>query len=410
MAGIVISKIGTGGITLNIPLQFDSIDHLTKVITDGITAATASEALKLPETLKTLASDISGSFSALPEVVSSDVLSSISDAHSAINDATSGLMSEIDSAMDVVQNTINTSMLQLDAIANAGTFAAAQAAMSSAGTYPNLLMGGVLPAVANLQRFQQITQTMHPEGQMGGAIQQMNSIAKGAGAISAMSKLAGAIATDLGLPAPPDINDAFDLLQDGDVFNKTQSIAAGMKGVKAVLDIAHASGRLDDLNDAIFQETPSLVTAAAGTYAGQQVMQIGLQQAALNGYIPTDGEVGKLNIPGWVNPNTGLTEYLPAGTSILDSLTGIENDLLSKTSAIKAAVESSLKPIEDLANAIGLAASSASLPAALGSSLSGAVKSAMSSAALDTLGAAADLPPPIPAGASAEEGGSGLPK
>ena len=50
MAGIVVTKAGTGGIIINIPLQFESLDHMAKVITDGITASTASDALQLPAT------------------------------------------------------------------------------------------------------------------------------------------------------------------------------------------------------------------------------------------------------------------------------------------------------------------------------------------------------------------------
>ena len=75
MAGLVVTKTGTGGITINIPLQFETIDHLAKVIIDDLTAGAGSgpnphqDAIQLPATLKTLANDVSGAFSALPATI-----------------------------------------------------------------------------------------------------------------------------------------------------------------------------------------------------------------------------------------------------------------------------------------------------------------------------------------------------
>ncbi len=413
MAGIVVTKAGAGGIIVNIPLQFETIDHLAKVIIDDITAGAGTganphaEAIQLPATLKALASDVTGSFSALPAVVTDATMTIMNAANTAINNPTSGLLPSIQDAATALNGTVVSSMQQLNAFAGAADFAAAKTAMS-AFPPPNLLLGGVTQAMSQLERFQNMTSGMQGEGNLGSAVKQLNDIAKNAGTIGAMGNLATAVASDIGMSAPPAINDAFALLQDGVANTQTQIIAQSMKAVKDVLDISHSSGRLDDLNDAIWQAVPSLQTASAGTYSGQQVMQISLEQATINGYTPTDGQPGKVNIPGWTNPNTGATEYIPA-TKISESLAGVEAALLSKADAVKSAIENSLAPIEELTSAIGLAASAGNLPAALNTALSSAIKTKMNAARTD-IASNPHVDPTPPTGAPPDEGGGGRPK
>ena len=56
MAGLVVSKAGQGGIIINVPTQFETIDHLAKVIIDDLTAGAGSgpnphqDAIQLPAT------------------------------------------------------------------------------------------------------------------------------------------------------------------------------------------------------------------------------------------------------------------------------------------------------------------------------------------------------------------------
>jgi len=414
MAGIVVSKSGTGGITINIPLQFETIDHLAKVIIDDITAGGGTgpnphgEAIQLPATLKTLANMTTGTFSALPAVVNDATMTMMNAASAAIQNPTTGLLPQIQDAAQNLNGTVVAAMKKLDTLASASDFAAFKTAAGSAATFPNTDLGGVTQAFTQLERFQTMTSGMQGEGNLGSAVNQLNAIAKNAGTLGACGNLATAVASDIGMSAPPAINDAFALLQDGVANTKTQIIAQSMKAVKDVLDISHSSGRLDDLNDVIWQVAPSLQTASAGTYSGQQVMQISLEQAGINNLTPTDGQPGKVNIPGWINPNTGATEFIPA-TKLAESLAAVETDLLNKTNAIKSAIESSLAPIEELTSAIGLAASAGNLPAALNSALSSAVKTAMTNARAD-VSANPHVDPTPPAGAPPDEGGGGRPK
>tara|TARA_R110002012_G_scaffold124106_3_gene274981 strand:- start:1853 stop:3106 length:1254 start_codon:yes stop_codon:yes gene_type:complete len=417
MAGIVVSKTGTGGITINIPLQFETIDHLAKVIIDDITAGGGTgpnphqDAIQLPATLKTLANMTTGTFSALPAVVSDATMATMNAANTAINNASTGLMPQIMAGATQVNGTVVSAMKQLNAFAGAADFGAAKTAMA-AFPPPNLLMGGVMEVISGFERFQNMTSGMQGEGNLGSAVSQLNSIAKNAGTLGACGNLATAIASDIGMSAPPAINAAFTLLEDGVANTQTQIIAQSMKAVKDVLDMSHSSGRMDDLNDVIRQIAPVSRTAAGGTYSGQTVMSIELDNETGHTLIPTDGERtgGKtyVNIPGWTNPNTGLTEYIPA-TKLVDSLTDVESTLLSKTNAIKSAIESSLAPIEELTSAIGLAASAGNLPAALNSALSSAVKTAMTNARAD-VSANPHVDPAPPAGAPPDEGGAGRPK
>lgn len=415
MAGLVVSKAGQGGIIINVPTQFETIDHLAKVIIDDLTAGAGSgpnphqDAIQLPETLKTLTDMVSGDFSALPAAIDDATQTLMDEANTAIQSVTDGgaLVASIASGASELNNTVVSSMKQLNALATSGTFAAFQTA-ASAFPPPNLLMGGVTEAFVAKQQFLKTTAGMNTQGVVGSAISQLNDVAKNAGTLGAAGALATALASDIGLTAPPSINDAFAELQDGTAFNKVKTIAESMKAVKNVIDLGAASGHGDDLNDAIFQHTPVQVVAAAGTYAGQTVMQIELEQAALNGRTPTDGEVGKINIPGWVNPNTGVTEYIPA-TKLQESLGQIQTDLLSKAASIQNKIVDSLAPIEELTSAIGLAVSSGNLPAALNSALPTAVKNAMAAAKAD-VASNPHVDPPAPSGAPPEEGGAGRPK
>jgi len=415
MAGLVVSKAGQGGIIINVPTQFETIDHLAKVIIDDLTAGAGSgpnphaDAIQLPATLKTLTDMVSGDFSALPAAIDDATQTLMDEANTAIQSVTDGgaLVASIASGASELNNTVVSSMKQLNALATSGTFAAFQTA-ASAFPPPNLEMGGVTDAFVAKQQFLKTTAGMNTQGVVGSAISQLNDVAKNAGTLGAAGALATALASDIGLTAPPSINDAFAELQDGTAFNKVKTIAESMKAVKNVIDLGAASGHGDDLNDAIFQHTPTQVTAAAGVYAGQTVMQIALEKAALNNRTPTNGEVGKINIPGWVNPNTGVTEYIPA-TKLQESLGQIQTDLLSKASSIQNKIVASLAPIEELTSAIGLAVSSGNLGAALESALPTSVKNAMAAAKTD-VAANPHVDPTPPAGAPPDEGGEGRPK
>ena len=417
MAGLVVSKAGQGGIIINVPTQFETIDHLAKVIIDDLTAGAGSgpnphqDAIQLPETLKTLTDMVSGDFSALPAAIDDATQTLMDEANTALQSVTDGgaLVASIASGASELNETVVAAMKQLDTLATSGTFADFQTAAAGAATFPNLEMGGVTDAFVAKQQFLKTTAGMNTQGVVGSAISQLNDVAKNAGTLGAAGSLATALASDIGLAVPPSINDAFDELQDGEAFNKVKSIAESMKAVKNVIDLGAASGHGDDLNDAIFQHTPALATAAAGTYAGQTVMQIALEKAALNGRTPTDGEVGKINIPGWVNPNTGVTEYISGAATLQDSLGQIQTDLLSKAASIQNKIVDSLAPIEELTSAIGLAVSSGNLGSALENALPTAVKNAMAAAKTD-VAANPHVDPAPPAGAPPDEGGAGRPK
>ena len=417
MAGLVVSKAGQGGIIINVPTQFETIDHLAKVIIDDLTAGAGSgpnphqDAIQLPETLKTLTDMVSGDFSALPAAIDDATQTLMDEANTALQSVTDGgaLVASIASGASELNETVVAAMKQLDTLATSGTFADFQTAAAGAATFPNLEMGGVTDAFVAKQQFLKTTAGMNTQGVVGSAISQLNDVAKNAGTLGAAGSLATALASDIGLTAPPSINDAFAELQDGEAFNKVKSIAESMKAVKNVIDLGAASGHGDDLNDAIFQHTPALATAAAGTYAGQTVMQIALEKAALNGRTPTDGEVGKINIPGWVNPNTGVTEYISGAATLQDSLGQIQTDLLSKAASIQNKIVDSLAPIEELTSAIGLAVSSGNLGSALENALPTAVKNAMAAAKTD-VAANPHVDPAPPAGAPPDEGGAGRPK
>ncbi len=425
MAGLVVTKTGTGGITINIPLQFETIDHLAKVIIDDLTAGAGSgpnphqDAIQLPATLKTLANDVSGAFSALPATIDSATQTLMDTAQAAIQDVTNGagVVAQVDASADQINRTVKSSMLALNALQNSADFAAAKTAMAAfapgapgQGGVSDLLMGGVMAGMTNMQQFLKTTNEMNTQGSVGTAIQQLNDIAKNAGTLGAAGSLATALASDIGLTAPPAINDAFAELQDGEAFGQVRSIAESMKAVKNVIDLGAVSGHMDDMNDVVWQSTPiGPVTATSGTYSGQQVMRIKCDQALANGLTPTDGEVGYVHVPGWTNPNTGATEFISGAAPIQDSLGAIQKNLLTKASSIQTKISASLAPIEELTSAIGLAVSSGNLPAALNSALSSAIKTKMAAAKTD-VAANPHVDPPAPPGAPPDEGGAGRPK
>ena len=107
MAGLVVTKTGTGGITINIPLQFETIDQLAKVIIDDLTAGAGSganphqDAIQLPATLNTLANDVSGTFSAFPAAIATATQTLLYTAQAAIQDVTdgAGVVAQVDAAV-----------------------------------------------------------------------------------------------------------------------------------------------------------------------------------------------------------------------------------------------------------------------------------------------------------------------
>ena len=148
-------------------------------------------------------------------------------------------------------------MQALDAFVNAADFGAAVTAMTPfAPDASTLAMGGVMQTMTNMQQFLDTTNEMNTQGSVGTAIQQLNDIAKNAGTLGAAGALATALASDIGLTAPPAINDAFAELQDGEAFGKVKSIAESMKAVKNVIDMGAISGHMDDMNDVVWQSTP----------------------------------------------------------------------------------------------------------------------------------------------------------
>ena len=419
MAGLVVTKTGTGGITINIPLQFETIDHLAKVIIDDLTAGAGSgpnphqDAIQLPATLKTLTDMVSGDFSALPAAIDEATQTLMDTSQAAIQDISNaaGMHAMVQECQENLDGTLIAAMKKLEEVAGAADFAAFQTAAGAAATFPNTDLGGVAQAAANLQQFTALTDNMNTQGSVGTAISQLNDIAKNAGTLGAAGALATAVASDIGLTAPPVINDAFAELQDGAAFTGARTIAEGMKAVKNVIDMGTYSGHLDDIIDVAYQLPAVQRTAASGTYANQVVMSISIDNVPgrpPHNRVPTDGEPGFVNVPGWINPNTNALEYIPAG-SLQENLGQIQTDLLAKASSIQAKVVASLAPIEELTSAIGLAVSSGNLPAALDSALSGAVKTAMAAAKTD-VAANPHVDPPAPAGAPPEDGGDGRPK
>ena len=429
MAGLVVSKAGQGGIIINVPTQFETIDHLAKVIIDDLTAGAGSgpnphqDAIQLPATLKTLTNMVSGDFSALPAAIDDATQTLMDTANAAIQDTelAGGCFAHVETAGNQINETVKKSMQALDAFVNAADFTAAKAAMTPfAPNASTLAMGGVMQTMTNMEQFLATTSEMSTNGSVGAAISQLNDVAKNAGTLGAAGALATALASDVGLTAPPAINDAFAELQDGAAFKQAKSIAEGMKAVKNVIDMGSAySGHMDDMNDIVWQEKPVQRTAAAGTYAGQIVMSISVDNAATGPHNipPTDGEPGYVNIPGWTNPNTNTIEYFgtpdPASPGnflpIAASLGDIQKELQTKAASIQNKIVASLAPIEELTSAIGLAVSSGNLPAALNSALPTAVKNAMAAAKTD-VATNPHVDPPAPSGAPPDEGGAGRPK
>src|SRR6056300_787907 len=96
MAGLVVSKAGQGGVIINVPTQFETIDHLAKVILDDLTAGAGSgpnphqDAIQLPDTLKTLTDMVSGDFSALPAAIDDATQTLMDEANTAIQSVTDG--------------------------------------------------------------------------------------------------------------------------------------------------------------------------------------------------------------------------------------------------------------------------------------------------------------------------------
>ena len=121
MAGLVVTKTGTGGITINIPLQFETIDHLAKVIIDDLTAGAGSgpnphqDAIQLPATLKTLTNMVSGDFSALPATIDDATQTLMDTANTAIQSVTDGgaLVASIASGASELNGTVVAAMKQL---------------------------------------------------------------------------------------------------------------------------------------------------------------------------------------------------------------------------------------------------------------------------------------------------------
>jgi hypothetical protein len=158
----------------------------------------------------------------------------------------------------------------LAAIGGAGDIAAIQAAVSSFP--PNTILGGVQQSAQQLQKFTDIAAKMKStDSALGSAMAEVKNITNDALMLSAMGKLGQAIAMKCSLPAPPEMDDAFNCLSNGIVGDSLSVLNTGMSCVSAVANLPAYSGQLDDINDLVFQGSslgltgiPTPFAAAAG--------------------------------------------------------------------------------------------------------------------------------------------------
>ena len=84
-------------------------------------------------------------------------------------------------------------------------------------------------------------------------MEEVKEITKNALMLSAMGKLSNAVAMQCSLPAPPAMEDAFNCLSNGTVGDSISVLNTGMSCVSAVANLPSYSGKLDDINDLIWQ-------------------------------------------------------------------------------------------------------------------------------------------------------------
>ena len=368
MTGVVVSANGVGGITINIPIQFSVFTVGTRVITDGFTAADVASAIDLPEALCDVLMQTAGlqtaqgvgsmlgnvmptecqSFDAATGAWSTatgvDALATLDTTQKALDGKMQGFVGACTSAAN---STMIAGMNQLIGIAAAGDIAGIQSACS-AHAFPNPALGGVQQGAQELQKFTDIAKQMtSTQSELGGAMAAVKSITKNAMMISAMSALAGGIASKCGLPAPPSIEDAFGTLSNGTCGNALNVLNTGMSCVSAVANLPAYSGQLDDINDVVWQNN-SLGTAG-----------INLPFAAAAGHCSS------IPAPAWVNPNPHLgstTGSFPANKTLGEAFEEAKTAVCENVETCKKQIEASLAPISDLGNAACGSANAFSLP------------------------------------------------
>jgi hypothetical protein len=191
-------------------------------------------------------------------VTGGDALATLDTSQKAIGGKMQGLVGECTAAAN---GTMIAGMNQLSALTSAmngaGDIAAMQAAAASAASahpFPNLSLGGVQQGAQQLQKFADISAKMNSlDSPLGSAMAEVKNITNDALMLSAMGKLGQAIAMKCSLPAPPEMDDAFNCLSNGIVGDSLSVLNTGMSCVSAVANLPDYSGKLDDINDLIWQ-------------------------------------------------------------------------------------------------------------------------------------------------------------
>jgi hypothetical protein len=374
MAGIVVSKNGVGGITINIPLQFDVLTHNTRVITDGFTASAVADALQVPDQLKTLMQETANkATSLLGELLPTASTAYDVGTNTFIEDAGTLPMDTIDASQTALaskmqgfistatgnaNSTMISSMRQLIDIGTASSFADIQAA-AAAHPAPNPDLGGVQQAAQQLGKFADIANQMSSSNsELGGAVTQIKDITKNAAMLSSMGELAGGIAKASGLPAPPSMDDAFTELANGEVGNALNTLNAGMSVVSGVASLPAYSGQLDDINDLVWQ----------GTFTPDGM---GLPFAGITVPAPT-----------WVNPNElgGTTAgAFPTGVTMGEAMETAKSQMLSTVESVKSKIDAALEPITTMGNATAMATGLQTQSSAFNAEFTGGLKDAAES-------------------------------
>ena len=368
MTGVVVSANGVGGVTINIPIQFSVFTVGTRVITDGFTAANIADAIEIPESLCNVIAETldlqvdQGVTSMLGNVVPTecqafdaatgvwsttagiDPMAVLDTAQTALKGKMQGFIGECTSAAN---GTMVAGMNQLIGIGAATDVAGIQAACS-ATPFPNPALGGVQQAAQELGKFADIANQMNSsQSELGSAMSAVKSITKNAMMLSAMGSLAGGLASKCGLPTPPSIEDAFATISDGTCGNAINVLNTGMACCSAVANLPDYSGKLDDMNDLIWQ----------GNTLGTTGINLPFAAAA--------GHCSSIPAPAWVNPNKlgGTTAgAFPVGKTMGEAMEEAKSAVVSNVETCKKQIEASLAPIMDLGNAACGSASAFNLP------------------------------------------------
>ena len=395
MAGIVVSKTGIGGITVNIPLQFDVFTHMHRTITDGfanvggaaktaIELADMSTSLSIPEKLMDVlnetASEAAGLLGdvmpSIPQIYDADT-NTFSDApegtsfadaldfaSTSISGAVGNIQNNIDQCTDALNATVVSSMKQLDAFASGADFAAAQSAMA-AFPPPNLAMGGVTQAAQQLDKFTKVAEGIKGStGDIGTAISQIQDIASNASMVSAMGNLAQGVAKSMGITAPTTVDEAFQELTGGEVGQAMNIMNTGLSVVNGIASMSPYSGQLDDVNDIVWQ----------GAFG-----ETGINLPFAGITVPR---------PTWTNPLPcdGTTDgKFPVGANIGGAIEMAKEVVLGKVTAMNKKLDEAIKPLKDLGNASAMISQLGVLPDSLRRNISSTLLSKAEDALLSCI-------------------------